>query len=72
MQRRIDTGGHDGVGVHDAAQGVAQGLAPLRERRDDIPALVEHFVTKHAQRTGRRIERIDDGVLSALQQYDWP
>ena len=38
-------------------------IPPLRERRDDIPALVEHFVQKHAQRTGRRIERIDDGVL---------
>ena len=47
-------------------------IPPLRERRDDIPALVEHFVTKHAQRTGRRIERIDDGVLAALQHYDWP
>ena len=47
-------------------------LPPLRERREDIPALVEHFVRKHAQRTGRRIERIDDGVLAALQQYDWP
>ena len=47
-------------------------IPPLRERRDDIPPLVEHFVTKHAQRTGRRIERIDDGVLAALQQYDWP
>jgi DNA-binding NtrC family response regulator len=47
-------------------------IPPLRERRDDIPALVEHFVTKHAHRTGRRIERIDDGVLAALQQYDWP
>jgi DNA-binding NtrC family response regulator len=33
---------------------------------------VEHFVQKHAQRTGRRIERIDEGVLAALQQYDWP
>ena len=47
-------------------------IPPLRERRDDIPALVEHFVQKHAQRTGRRIERIDDGVLAGLQQYDWP
>jgi DNA-binding NtrC family response regulator len=47
-------------------------LPPLRERRDDIPALVEHFLRKHSQRTGRRIERIDDGVLAALQQYDWP
>src|SRR5690348_9157772 len=47
-------------------------IPPLRERRDDIPALVEHFVKKHAQRTGRRVERMDDGVLAGLQQYDWP
>jgi DNA-binding NtrC family response regulator len=47
-------------------------LPPLRERREDIPALVEHFVHKHAQRTGRRIERIDEGVLTALERYDWP
>jgi two-component system response regulator AtoC len=47
-------------------------IPPLRERRDDIPALVEHFVQKHAQRTGRRFEKIDDGVLTGLQQYDWP
>jgi DNA-binding NtrC family response regulator len=47
-------------------------IPPLRERREDIPALVEHFVRKHSQRTGRRFDRIDDGVLAALQQYDWP
>jgi transcriptional regulator with AAA-type ATPase domain len=33
-------------------------IPPLRDRRDDIPALAEHFVKKHAQRTGRRIERL--------------
>jgi len=47
-------------------------LPPLRDRRDDIPALVEHFVRKHAQRTGRRIDGIAEGVVHALQQYDWP
>ncbi len=47
-------------------------LPPLRERRDDIPELAEHFVRKHAQRIGRRIERIEDGVIAALQEYDWP
>jgi two-component system, NtrC family, response regulator len=47
-------------------------IPPLRDRRDDIPALVEHFVRKHSQRTGRRVERIDEGVLAALAQYDWP
>src|SRR5581483_3928514 len=47
-------------------------IPPLRERREDIPALVDHFVQKHAQRTGRRIDKIDEGVLAGLQQYDWP
>ena len=47
-------------------------LPPLRERREDIPALVEHFVHKHAQRAGKRIERIEDGVMPRLQAYDWP
>jgi DNA-binding NtrC family response regulator len=47
-------------------------LPPLRERREDIPVLVDHFVRKHAQRTGQRIERIDDEALAVLQQYDWP
>jgi len=47
-------------------------IPPLRERRDDIPALVEHFVKKHAQRTGRRYDKMDEAVLTGLQQYDWP
>jgi DNA-binding NtrC family response regulator len=47
-------------------------IPPLRERREDIPALVDHFMRKHSQRIGRRIERMDDGVLAGLQQYDWP
>jgi DNA-binding NtrC family response regulator len=47
-------------------------LPPLRERRDDIPALVEHFLRKHAQRVGRRFDGVADGVVQALQQYEWP
>ena len=47
-------------------------IPPLRERREDIPILVEHFVRKHAQRTGRRVEKLDEAVLTGLQQYDWP
>ncbi len=47
-------------------------IPPLRERRDDIPLLVEHFVEKHRQRTGKRIDRVEEVVVDALQRYDWP
>ena len=47
-------------------------IPPLRERRDDIEPLVDHFVRKHAQRTGRSVTGIDPAALAALEQYDWP
>jgi DNA-binding NtrC family response regulator len=47
-------------------------IPPLRARREDIPALIEHFVAKHAQRTGKRIEPVDAAVLSVLRDHDWP
>lgn len=47
-------------------------LPPLRERREDIAALVEHFIRKHAQRIGRRIDGMDAGVLADLERYEWP
>jgi two-component system NtrC family response regulator len=47
-------------------------LPPLRERPDDIPLLVEHFVRKHAQRTGRAIEGIEPAARERLSSYHWP
>jgi transcriptional regulator with PAS, ATPase and Fis domain len=47
-------------------------IPPLRDRRGDIPVLVQHFVEKHQQRTGKRIEGLDEQVMQALQRYDWP
>ena len=47
-------------------------MPPLRERREDIPVLVEHFIAKHAQRAGKRIDALEPGVLEALQAADWP
>jgi len=47
-------------------------LPPLRERREDIPPLVEHFLRKHAQRTGRPIDHIEPEALERLRTYDWP
>ena len=47
-------------------------IPPLRERREDIPVLIEHFVEKHRQRTGKRVDAVDEEVVKALQRYDWP
>ena len=47
-------------------------LPPLRERPDDIPVLIDHFVEKHRQRTGKRIDRVEPDVVDALRAYDWP
>jgi formate hydrogenlyase transcriptional activator len=47
-------------------------LPPLRDRTDDIPALVAHFIAKHAARHGRTITRIDRHALVAWQNADWP
>ena len=47
-------------------------LPALRDRAEDIPLLVEHFLRKHAQRLGRRIEGIEPGVMLRLASYRWP
>jgi DNA-binding NtrC family response regulator len=47
-------------------------IPPLRERPEDIPALIDHFVRKHEKRAGKRIERIDEKTMQALLQYGWP
>jgi DNA-binding NtrC family response regulator len=47
-------------------------LPPLRERREDVPGLVEHFLRKHAQRSGRRVTDIREDALQRLMAYDWP
>src|SRR5712672_296637 len=47
-------------------------LPPLRERREDIPALVEHFVEIYARRMGKQIDRISPETMSELTSYPWP
>ena len=47
-------------------------LPPLRDRREDIPALVMHFVEILGHRMGREIEHIPSETMSALSSYQWP
>jgi formate hydrogenlyase transcriptional activator len=47
-------------------------VPPLRDRREDIPLMVRHFVEKFARRMNRKIERIPAPTLEALADYAWP
>lgn len=47
-------------------------IPPLRQRKEDIPLLVNHFVAKCNKKMGKRIETVSRETLNALQQYHWP
>jgi len=47
-------------------------LPPLRARREDIPALVEHFVEIYARRMGKQIDQVSSETMSELASYAWP
>ncbi|HEX9954103.1 MAG TPA: sigma-54 dependent transcriptional regulator [Allosphingosinicella sp.] len=47
-------------------------LPPLRERREDIPVLIDHYVGLYAKKYGKPTREIPADVLAALQAYDWP
>jgi transcriptional regulator with GAF, ATPase, and Fis domain len=47
-------------------------LPPLRQRREDVPALVAHFIAIFGRRMGKRIEHIPEDTMAALSAYAWP
>ena len=47
-------------------------LPPLRERKEDIPLLIDHFVQKFSAQFGRGIEGFTDEAMERLLSYDWP
>jgi formate hydrogenlyase transcriptional activator len=47
-------------------------VPPLRERREDIPALLNHFIGRFSIRMNKTITRVDRRAMDGLMQYDWP
>jgi len=47
-------------------------MPPLRQRKEDIPLLVNHFVAKFNAKIGRKIESVSSSTLNHLQDYGWP
>jgi two-component system nitrogen regulation response regulator NtrX len=47
-------------------------VPPLRERREDIPLLIRHFMKVHAEEQGLRIKEVSPEAMALFQQYDWP
>ncbi|HZU21661.1 MAG TPA: sigma-54 dependent transcriptional regulator, partial [Terriglobales bacterium] len=47
-------------------------VPPLRERRDDVPLLANHFLKKYAPAAGKSIVRLSPNAISALMEYQWP
>ncbi len=47
-------------------------IPPLRERKEDIPLLVKHFMEKYSTKTGKQVEMISQNLIDKLQTYNWP
>jgi DNA-binding NtrC family response regulator len=47
-------------------------IPPLRERREDIAMLIDHFVRRFAERTGKKIDGVDERAMTELTGYEWP
>src|SRR5271169_2313640 len=47
-------------------------MPPLRERREDIPVLVEYFIGRYGRKAGRAFRRVSKQTLDRLQSYPWP
>jgi PAS domain S-box-containing protein len=47
-------------------------IPPLRQRKEDIPMLVEYFIDRYARKAGKKVRTIEKSTLDLLQSYSWP
>jgi len=47
-------------------------VPPLRERKSDLPLLVDHFLRIYCRENGRELKRVESEVLAVMEDYDWP
>ncbi len=47
-------------------------IPPLRERKEDIPLLIQHFINKHNQNLNKHVKEVDSKALELLMNYKWP
>jgi DNA-binding NtrC family response regulator len=47
-------------------------LPPLRERKEDLPSLIDHYIGQFSRRFGRKAQRLTEDALDCLFSYDWP
>lgn len=64
--------GHFREDLYQYLQVVPLDLPPLRERREDIPLLVKHFIFQFHRREGWEPKTFDESALACLQSYEWP
>jgi len=64
--------GHFREDLYFRIKGVEVHLPPLRERREDIPPLIQHYVQHYAKKLGRPTPTASEDLQSALMRFDWP
>lgn len=71
LEKDVDTGGFRKE-LYFRIGGVCLQLPPLRDRREDVDELLDHFLAKHAADLGRPVPIVSDQEMQLLRAYDWP
>jgi two-component system response regulator PilR (NtrC family) len=70
--RRADDEGRFREDLYYRLNVIAVPLPPLRHRKEDIPALVQHFADKYSKENGKTVDGVTPEVMQTLMDYDWP